>query len=253
MYFSKAVIATVIATGSVLGAPVDSSYTTICDPPCEPISTPEPCVDGCDTTRPPVSTTPEPEPTPECEGSCETEENPCGSSCQTNDPVDTSTYFQPCSIWQYNVKNGAISSASTGLVSKSNTNAGADTTTLVTFQYPEAASGRQCQFAFYFDATAAASGSRKMDLFTTNGVAPGPTTGWGPGNRRNIHLGRLDAAPAGSTGFATWEATYNAYLTAPTDCKAPGTEEGFELVGVYDEDYIWWDPSTGAGPRIIIS
>ncbi|KAF4459377.1 idi-3 precursor [Fusarium albosuccineum] len=156
-------------------------------------------------------------------------------------------YFTPSEIWKYNVGNGAIYSTDEGLVSKSTGNNGNDITTLLTFTYPDEAAGRQCQFAFYLDDGATLSGSGKLDVFTSNSPAPGPTDGWGPGNQRNIHLGRLSL---GLGEFASWDATYNSYLTEKTDCKEPGTTEGFEVVGVYDNDEVAWDPAV-AGPRII--
>ncbi|KAK7414043.1 hypothetical protein QQX98_007075 [Neonectria punicea] len=156
-------------------------------------------------------------------------------------------YFTPSALWKYNVRNGAISSTSRGVVSKSDTNNGNDITALITFTYPSASAGKQCQFAFYLNNGATLTGSGKLDLYTSLSPAPGSTTGWGPGNGRNNHLGRLSAA-LGKT--ATWDATYSAYLTKKTPCKAPGTKEGFELVGVYDNDYISWNPSF-AGPRIL--
>ncbi|KAM5354781.1 hypothetical protein ACJ41O_001427 [Fusarium nematophilum] len=156
-------------------------------------------------------------------------------------------YFTPSAIWKYNVRTGAISSTDRGMIAKATWNNGNDITTLVTFTYPDEAEGHQCQFAFYLDNGSTNHVSGKFDLFTSNSPAPGPTTGWGPGNQRNIHLGRLTAH---IDGFATWDATYNAYLTEKTDCKAAGTVEGFELVGVYDNDEISWDADV-AGPRII--
>ncbi|CAM1500504.1 Fc.00g096660.m01.CDS01 [Cosmosporella sp. VM-42] len=156
-------------------------------------------------------------------------------------------YFTPSAIWKYSVSSGAISSTSTGVVSKATNNNGNDITALLTFKYPSASAGKKCQFAFYLNNGASLTGSKKLDLFTSNSPAPGPTSGWGPGNQRNIHLGRLSANLG---GFATWDATYSTYLTKKTDCKAPGTTEAFELVGVYDNDYVSWNP-TVAGPRII--
>ncbi|KAH7119477.1 hypothetical protein B0J13DRAFT_569217 [Dactylonectria estremocensis] len=156
-------------------------------------------------------------------------------------------YFTPSALWKYNVRNGAIARTTQGVVSKADYNHGNDFTALLTFTYPRAAEGKKCQFAFVLDNTAQLRGSKKLDVFTSNSPAPGPTSGWGPGNQRNIHLGRL-SAKRGAT--ATWDATYNAYLTKKTPCKAAGTQEGFELVGVYDNDYISWNPRF-AGPRII--
>ncbi|KAH7134045.1 hypothetical protein EDB81DRAFT_803008 [Dactylonectria macrodidyma] len=156
-------------------------------------------------------------------------------------------YFTPSAIWKYSVRNGAISETTNGEISKYNSNGGNDITTLLTFTYPKAAEGKQCQFAFYLDSTAIVSGSKKLDVFTSNNPAPGPTTGWGPGNQRNINLGRLSVTVPGT---ATWDDVNNAYLTAKTPCKAEHTVEGFELVGVYDNDYVSWNPDL-SGPRII--
>lgn len=159
------------------------------------------------------------------------------------------SFFTPSAIWKYNTGTGAISSTNTGIISKSTTNSGQDITALLTFTYPANAQGRQCQFAFVLDNSARLDGSRKIDFFSSLNPAPGPRSGWGPGNQRNIHLGRLSAV---KPGVATWDATYGSYLTQKTPCKAPGTVEGFELVGVYDKDYVSWNPAV-AGPRIILT
>lgn len=156
--------------------------------------------------------------------------------------------FYPA-VYHYNVGTGAIDChAEGGLISKSPTNHGNDITTLLTFTYPNAAEGRQCQFQFYLNEDAFLSGSGKIDVFTSNAPAPGCRSSWGPGNQRNVNLGRLSARLG---GFAVWDATYGAYLTEPTGCKPPGTREGFELVGVYDYDHISWE-AEGSGARIII-
>lgn len=153
----------------------------------------------------------------------------------------------PSSTYHYDVSTGAITcNVDGGLIDKYPSNGGHDITTLLTFTYPEEARGRKCQFQFYLSNSAAISGSKKIDVFTTLTPAPGCTTTWGPGNHRDINLGRLSAQLG---AFATWDATYGAYLTKPTDCKAPGTKEGFELVGVYDTDHISWGPD-GSGARI---
>jgi hypothetical protein len=164
-------------------------------------------------------------------------------------PLEARDPFGPKTIWEYNVSNGAISSTTNGKISKATNNRGQDITTLVTFTYPPEVKGKQCQLAFYLDNTAKLCGSGKIDVFTTNSPAPGSTTGWGPGNQRNNHLGRLSVIKGGD---ATWDATYSAHLTKKSPCAAPNTTQSFELVGVYDKDYISWDP-TVAGPRIIYS
>ncbi|KAI1039317.1 hypothetical protein LB505_008602 [Fusarium chuoi] len=158
-------------------------------------------------------------------------------------------YFTPAEIHTYNINNGAIYDTDEGRVTKAPTNGGNDITTLLTFKYPEAARGKKCQFAFYLAPGENVIGSRKLDLYSSLAPAPGPRAGWGPGNQRNVHLGRMDVKVG---GFATWEATYGPYMTQKTDCKKPGTVEGLELVGVYDLDAIYWNPAK-SGPRIVIS
>ncbi|KAK6217245.1 IDI-3 precursor [Colletotrichum tabaci] len=171
-------------------------------------------------------------------------------SARQSTPPPTS--FAPSAIFTYNTRNGAITPSSYGgVVSKSTSNAGNDLTALLTFTYPQAAAGKKCQLWFYLDApTSSVSGSRKLDVFTSTKPAPASgSTGWGaggPGNQRDVNLGRWSVAPG---GWATWDATYGAYLTAPTDCKAPGAVEGFELVGVWDNDYVSWNAQV-SGARI---
>jgi hypothetical protein len=196
-----------------------------------------------------------------CKHPCETKEKckNCGAakgncnSCCTQESgranLCDKPYFQPKATWKHNVANGTISHAATGLISKSITKASADITALLTFKYPRSARGKYCQLAFYRDYATQASGSRKIDVFTTKGIVSGPRSGWRPGNGRRTNLGRLNVCPTCST----WEDKYEVYLTEPTRCKSPGTEEGFELVGVRDEDFISWDTTSEAGPRIIMT
>jgi hypothetical protein len=156
-------------------------------------------------------------------------------------------YITPSAISTYDVGTGAIQCAPAGgLVAKSPSNNGHDTTTLVTFTYPPTPAGKKCAIQFYLDPAAAASGSRKIDVFTSLAPAPGCTAGWGPGNQRDRQLGRWSVAP---DSWATWEWTSGEYLTGPTECKPAGTVEAFELVGVYDSDYVSWNPAV-AGLRI---
>ncbi|KAI8307705.1 hypothetical protein K4K59_010644 [Colletotrichum sp. SAR11_240] len=156
----------------------------------------------------------------------------------------SSPYFTPSAVFQYNVRDGAIYPASWGHVSKYPQNAGYDFTTLLTFTYPAAAAGKKCQFAFFADANTYAGGSRQLDVFTSLKPAPaGGAGGWGaggPGNQRNANIGRVSIVDG---GYATWDATYGAYLSTPSDCKPAGTVEGLELVGVNDNDYVSFPPT----------
>jgi hypothetical protein len=166
-------------------------------------------------------------------------------------PLETrnEVFFKPSALWKYNVGTGAITASVVGEVDKFNTNRGQDITTLMTFIYPPEATGQKCQFAFGLDPADTLTGSKKLDLYTSNKPATASTTSWPPGNQRNIHLGRLNMV---SGGDATWEARYNSYLTNKVDCKPSGTVEGFEVVGVYDVDRVSWNPIY-RGPRIVIT
>ncbi|CAI6092350.1 unnamed protein product [Clonostachys chloroleuca] len=154
--------------------------------------------------------------------------------------------FGPSSIYHYNVGTGAINSGvSGGLINKSTSNNGQDITTLVTFTWPQAPAGKKCQFEFQLGNSDQLTGSKKVDVFTSHAPAPGSRSGWGPGNQRNIHIGRITAKLG---GLATWDAKHNSYLTEPTACKPAGTVEGLELVGVNDNVHVSW--GSGSGPRI---
>ncbi|KAM0333395.1 hypothetical protein ACHAQA_002056 [Verticillium albo-atrum] len=169
-----------------------------------------------------------------------------GHPTPTPEPTP-SGYFSPSSLYTYDVGTGAIKCDVTyGLVDKSTSNNGHDYTTLLTFTYPEAAAGKQCLFEFFLDDNASLYGSKKVDVFTSLAPAPGCTTGWAPGNQRNVNLGRLSIQ---RNGLSTWDATYSPYLTKSTPCKAPGTVEAFELAGVYDHDHVSWNAAV-SGARI---
>ncbi|KAH7231113.1 hypothetical protein BKA59DRAFT_409358 [Fusarium tricinctum] len=161
----------------------------------------------------------------------------------------SSSYFTPSNTWQYSVRDGAITAVSSIVeIYKSTGNGGKDQTALVTFTYPAAAKNKQCQLEFHLPANANPAGSKKIDVFTSIKPARGPTGGWGPGNQRNNHIGRLSVV-AGRA--ATWDSAQRPSLAFKTPCKAPGTVEAFELVGVSDFDLINWDPSSAYGPRIV--
>lgn len=118
----------------------------------------------------------------------------------------------------------------------------------MTFTYPAAAKSKQCQLEFHLPANANPAGSKKIDVFSSIKPAPGPTGTWAPGNQRNNHIGRLSVVAGGA---ATWDATYGTSLAVKLPCKAPGTVEAFEFVGVGDFDSINWSPASRYGPRII--
>ncbi|KPA35372.1 idi-3 precursor [Fusarium langsethiae] len=148
----------------------------------------------------------------------------------------TSSYFTPSDTGQYSVKDGAITAASSLIeIYKSTGNGSKDQTALVIFTYP-------------IPANANPAGSKKLDVFSSIKPAPGPKDGWGPGNQRGNHIGRLSVVAGGA---ATWDATYGPSLAVKTPYKAPGTVEAFELVGVWYFDSINWSPSSEYEPRIV--
>ncbi|KAF5227532.1 hypothetical protein FAUST_11712 [Fusarium austroamericanum] len=211
----KAILATAITATSAVAAPLEARQAT---------------VTVTATVCPGSVTTPTPQ-------------VPSGTS------GTSSSYFSPSDTWQYSVHNGAIAAAPSLVeIYKSTGNGGKDQSALVTFTYPAAAKSKQCQLEFHLPANANPAGSKKIDVFSSIKPAPGPTGTWAPGNQRNNHIGRLSVV-AGRA--ATWDATYGTSLAVKVPCKAPGTVEAFEFVGVGDFDSINWRPSSGYGPRII--
>ncbi|PTD06294.1 hypothetical protein FCULG_00011862 [Fusarium culmorum] len=178
----------------------------------------------------------------ECPGSTSTPKlsPPSGTS---------SSHFSPSDTWQYSVHNGAIAAAPSFVeIYKSTGNGGKDQSALVTFIYPPAAKDKQCQLEFYLPPGASPAGSKKIQVYSSNKTAPGPTSSWAPGNQRGNHVGTLSVVAGGA---ATWDSAQNPSLAFKTPCKAPGTVEAFEFVGVGDFDSINWSPSLGYGPQIV--
>jgi hypothetical protein len=241
----KAILATAIAAISAVAAPLkarDEAITACAPTPstaCPPPASTTVCPPPASTTTvcpPPASTTVSPP------SSCSS--SPCScSSCSS------SSYFSPSDTWQYSVHNGAIAAARSLVeIYKSTGNGGKDQSALVTFTYPAAAQNKQCQLEFHLPASANPAGSKKIDVYSSIKPAPGPAGTWAPGNQRNNHIGRLSVVAGGA---ATWDATYGTSLAVKVPCKAPGTVEAFEFVGVGDFDSINWSPSSGYGPRIV--
>ncbi|VUC32981.1 unnamed protein product [Clonostachys rosea] len=160
-------------------------------------------------------------------------------------------FFSPSQVWLYGVSSHIIAPTPAGVVSKESTSGNRySITTLFTFIYPPQVEGKKCHFEFYLDPSSTVNGSAKLDLFSS--IRPvratsNSTAFWSRGNQRSDQLGRLSVSKNAS---ATWDATYNEYLAEKIDCKTPGTVEGFELVGVYDNDLVSWNVST-SGLRIV--
>lgn len=152
--------------------------------------------------------------------------------------------IKPSFLSLYNVGTGAIDfDVANGKIFKADTDGGKDITTLVTFDFPAASNGKTCYFSFDLDTTATLTGSGLFDVFTSLQPATADTTSWGPGNQRNQNVGRMKAAVGAQ---ATWVAQFLHPFPCPT-----GTQ-GYELVGVYDNDDLEWSKAL-AGPTITYS
>lgn len=103
----------------------------------------------------------------------------------------------------YNVGTGAVTfHTSTGLVSRSPTNGGQDTTTLVTFALDAQYSSHLCQTVFGLGNPAStATGSMQAQLFTSLAPATASTSTWPSGNLRNQDMGSIQVVLG---GWATW-------------------------------------------------
>lgn len=164
-------------------------------------------------------------------------------------PEPPTNAFTPKATYNYDVGTGAIyCDPLWNLITKADTDNGHHITTLLTFEYPAATAGKTCQFGFHLAATDVLAGDNGgvIDLFSSLAPAPGCTSSWPPGNQRNVHLGRLKPQLGGDAVFTD---KFTTYLTEPTPCPPPGTIEAYELVGVYDNVDVEWQPSV-SGPFI---
>lgn len=124
-----------------------------------------------------------------------------GSGENTTTPITTTGSFYPKATYNYDVGTGAIEcSPSTNRVTKSTSNYDHDTTTLLTFEYPAASAGQLCQFGFRLEVTDILTGDHGglLDLFSSLAPAPGYTSGWGPGNQRNVYIRGREWVPVGN-------------------------------------------------------
>jgi hypothetical protein len=154
---------------------------------------------------------------------------------------------------QYNSKTGAVDfHTSTGLVSRSTSNGGADITTLVTFTLDAQYASNQCQLVFDLNApSSSVSGSSKAQLFTSLAPATADSSSWPSGNLRNQNLGAIDVV---AHGRATWQqgsgpgATANGFFP----CSAiTGQIYGGEIVPQGDNVQISW-PAGQDGVKILV-
>jgi hypothetical protein len=156
------------------------------------------------------------------------------STNNTSSPFSQPNIIRPSARSQYDVWTGAINyNTPTGKIFKNGQTT--DVTTLLTFDYPAATTGLQCEFHFYLDPTATLSGTGAFDVFSSLAPATESTTGWPPGNLRDQDLGRMQAVLPGEAVFLAGYGN-EAQLF---DCPSMVTV-GMELVPTGDVDDIEW-------------
>jgi len=155
----------------------------------------------------------------------------------------TSNTLVPTVISKYNVWTGAIFfNTGLGRIYKDGRNP--EETTLVTFKFPDTLKGKQCKFVFTLDANQHFSGSAKFDIYTSLAPATASSSTWPSGNLRDQYLGRFQALVGDATPID--------HANNPFPCPA-GQTLGAELVGVFDNDEIFWDVNApGIGPKIVV-
>jgi hypothetical protein len=143
---------------------------------------------------------------------------------------------------QYTSSTGAIDfHTPRGYVSRSPYNHGADKSTLVTFQLPAQYAANQCQVVFDLtEASAALSGTGKVQIFTSLAPATASSASWPSGNLRDQNLGAMTLVKGGR---GLWEAGSGpgATTNGVFPCKdIAGKIYGGEIVPVGDVDEISW-------------
>jgi hypothetical protein len=143
--------------------------------------------------------------------------------------------IHPTTISQYSVWTGAVKYAvEFGKIFKDGHTT--DITTLVTFDIPSAAQGKQCTWHLALDSTATVTGTGVFDVFTSLAPATQDTTTWPNGNLRDNNVARMKAVVGGEATFLDGYPTAGKSFPCPYGYKFAG-----ELVGTGDNDNIAWD------------
>ena len=148
---------------------------------------------------------------------------------------------------QYNVGTGAVTfNTGIGLVDKSTSDHGKDTTTLVSFSVPPYPPEFTCELVFDLAVGREVSGSASAQAFISLAPATATTFDWPQGSQRDRQVGTLTVA-AGQR--ATWDLP-NSTRQFPCS-QAVGRLYGGELVPTGDNDHISWVPGVD-GPKIVV-
>ncbi|KAF1913213.1 hypothetical protein BDU57DRAFT_597612 [Ampelomyces quisqualis] len=151
-----------------------------------------------------------------------------------------SNILQPTFLSRYSGTTGAISfNVATGSATKTNTG---DITTLVTFENTSLDLPSTCRLRFFLDGTDASvvlEGTKQVNIFSSLNPAPaGGSPGWGgPGNQRNIDLGRFSLYKGGNGDLVPGLPTGVNGVACPKKNAGP---VGFEVVPVGDVDRVEW-------------
>ncbi|KAF2124993.1 hypothetical protein P153DRAFT_370317 [Dothidotthia symphoricarpi CBS 119687] len=156
--------------------------------------------------------------------------------------------LKPSSIAIYHSFNGAITPpVSQGEVSRNSSN-GRDTTTLVTFDLNGRTLPPTCSLRFHLDpkdSIASCTGTGHIDVFSS--LKPAPiegSAGWGgPGNQRNVPLGRMQVHGDGDATVLDFAPNQLGAFSC-LEVGGLGVEGGvlaFELVPVGEQYRVTWD------------
>lgn len=159
----------------------------------------------------------------------------------------TTNIIKPYTISIYHSFNGAITPAvDKGEVSRNYWD-GRDNTTLVTFDITGRTLPATCFLRFYLDpadSAASWSGTAQIDVFSSLQPAPAQgSAGWGgPGNQRNLPLGRFQVTGLGQATPLNFAPNQLGSFPCPKvgDGNVRDGKVGYELVPVGDQDRVTW-------------
>lgn len=166
---------------------------------------------------------------------------------------ETHTTLYPWGTYRYWVATGEIKEdPQDQLLVVKNGIAADETTTIVAFNVPESAEGKQCELHFELWDRDVSTGSMMLDVFTYDDP-PEDTSelarllgGDEMARGRDQHAGRMRVP---KPGVAEWIQSYNGWPVVP--CPA-GQRIGIEYVGVGDAVQVRWDIGvTGPTLRVL--
>lgn len=159
----------------------------------------------------------------------------------------------PAGTYRYWVQSGKIiQDPQDQLLIVKNGKSADETTTIVTFDFPQSSAGKTCELLFELWGRDVSTGSKTLDVFTYSNP-PMPVQAFSTADvvelvstkSRDNHVGRILAPKPGN---ATWVMAFSGWPRIP--CPA-GQLIGIEYVGVNDAVAVRWDIGV-TGPRFRI-